>query len=114
FGQKSTGTPQRSSGNLGNAGVGGESFGEQSYNPREDYNRQDEKLGFLERNRNSETHLTNGLTSPRSKYELMAGSIVPGLMLTGINSDLPGNIVGQVSQNIFDTVTGRHLLLPQG
>ena len=35
-------------------------------------------------------------------------------MVTGINSDLPGNIIAQVSQNVFDTATGNHLLLPQG
>ena len=35
-------------------------------------------------------------------------------MLTGLNSDLPGVIVGQVSENVYDTVTGQHLLIPQG
>ena len=44
----------------------------------------------------------------------MAGSIVPGILLTGINSDLPGKLLAQVSQNVFDTVSGNHLILPQG
>lgn len=39
-----------------------------------------------------------------SPYQLMAGTIISGLLLTGLNSDLPGQILGQVSQNVFDTV----------
>lgn len=46
--------------------------------------------------------------------ELKTGAVIPGVMVTGINSDLPGNIIAQVSQNVFDTATGRKLLIPQG
>ena len=46
--------------------------------------------------------------------ELKTGAVVPGVMLTGINSDLPGNMIAQVSQNVYDTATGRNLLIPQG
>lgn len=46
--------------------------------------------------------------------ELKTGAVIPGVMVTGINSDLPGNIIAQVSQNVFDTATGRQLLIPQG
>ena len=49
-----------------------------------------------------------------SPYEVKAGTIIPGVMLTGINSDLPGQITAQVRENVFDTVTGQHLLIPQG
>jgi type IV secretion system protein VirB10 len=35
-------------------------------------------------------------------------------MVSGINSDLPGNLIAQVSQNVYDTATGRSLLTPQG
>ena len=48
------------------------------------------------------------------RFELKTGAVVPGIMVTGINSDLPGNIIAQVSQNVFDSATGNHLLLPQG
>ena len=48
------------------------------------------------------------------QFELKTGAVIPGVMVTGINSDLPGNIIAQVSQNVFDSVTGKHLLLPQG
>lgn len=48
------------------------------------------------------------------KYEVKTGAVIPGIIVTGINSDLPGNIIAQVSQSVFDSATGNHLLLPQG
>jgi type IV secretion system protein VirB10 len=47
-------------------------------------------------------------------YELKAGTIIPGIMLTGINSDLPGSVIAQVSENVWDTATGRDVLIPKG
>jgi len=58
--------------------------------------------------------LDSRLEAPRSPYELRAGFVVPGTLISGINSDLPGQIIGQVSQNVYDTATGKHLLIPQG
>ncbi|EGQ8544902.1 conjugal transfer protein TrbI [Vibrio parahaemolyticus] len=52
--------------------------------------------------------------APRSPYELRAGFVIPATLISGINSDLPGQIVAQVSQDVSDTATGRHLLIPQG
>ena len=52
--------------------------------------------------------------APRSPYELRAGAVIPATLISGINSDLPGQIVGQVSQHVYDTATGKHLLIPQG
>lgn len=49
-----------------------------------------------------------------SPYEVKAGAVIPSLMLSGINSDLPGEIIAQVSQNVFDSATGHYLLIPQG
>jgi type IV secretion system protein VirB10 len=49
-----------------------------------------------------------------SPYTLMAGSIIPSAMMTGINSDLPGELTAQVRENVYDTVTGKYLLIPQG
>ena len=46
--------------------------------------------------------------------ELKTGAVIPGAMLTGVNSDLPGNTIAQVSQDVFDSATGRNLLIPQG
>ncbi len=83
-------------------------------NPRDNENRQDDKNTFLSGKRSNDTYLGDRLHSPRSKYELMSGTIIPGVLLTGLNSDLPGQILGQVSQNVYDTVSGNYLLVPQG
>jgi type IV secretion system protein VirB10 len=47
-------------------------------------------------------------------YEIKTGTVIPGVMVSGINSDLPGSLIAQVSQNVYDTGYGRHLLIPQG
>jgi type IV secretion system protein TrbI len=52
--------------------------------------------------------------APRSPYELRAGFVVPATLISGINSELPGQIMGQVAQNVYDTATGKYLLIPQG
>jgi type IV secretion system protein VirB10 len=49
-----------------------------------------------------------------SPFELKTGTVIPGVMIGGINSDLPGQIVAQVRENVWDTATGHHLLIPQG
>ena len=49
-----------------------------------------------------------------SPYTLRAGTVIPGLLLTAINSDLPGDLVGQVSQDVYDSRTERTLLVPKG
>ncbi|MGB8528402.1 MAG: TrbI/VirB10 family protein [Rhodoplanes sp.] len=45
---------------------------------------------------------------------LLAGSIISASLITGVNSDLPGMTIAQVTENAYDTVTGDHLLIPQG
>jgi type IV secretion system protein VirB10 len=52
--------------------------------------------------------------APRSPYELRAGFVLPATLISGINSDLPGQIVAQVAQHVYDTPTGKYLLIPQG
>ena len=54
------------------------------------------------------------IEAPRTPYELRAGFVVPGMLISGINSELPGQIVAQVAQNVYDTATGKYLLIPQG
>jgi type IV secretory pathway VirB10-like protein len=54
------------------------------------------------------------LQAPTSPWQVMAGSVIAASLLTGLNSDLPGMVVAQVTENVFDTVTGRILLIPQG
>lgn len=59
-------------------------------------------------------YLTSMREPPISPYEIKTGTVIPGVMIGGINSDLPGQIVGQVRENVYDTATGHHLLIPQG
>tara|TARA_Y100000588_G_scaffold394922_1_gene518327 strand:- start:264 stop:1550 length:1287 start_codon:yes stop_codon:yes gene_type:complete len=78
-------------------------------------NQQDEKKAFLKKSDNkSDFYLDSSLQKPVSPYEVKAGTIIPALFETGINSDLPGTITARVSRNIYDTVSGNYLLIPQG
>ena len=52
--------------------------------------------------------------APRSPFELRKGTVIPGLLATAINSDIPGFVSGTVRLDVFDTVTGHHLLVPAG
>lgn len=56
----------------------------------------------------------HALNEPTSPYTLSAGTVIAASLITGINSDLPGMVSAQVTQNAYDTATGRYLLLPQG
>ncbi|HDX6311618.1 TPA: DUF5385 family protein [Campylobacter fetus subsp. venerealis] len=68
---------------------------------------------FLSKKKDS-GYLAQIKQKPFSEFELKAGWIIPAILITGINSDLPGEILAQISQNIYDTATGKHLLIPQG
>jgi type IV secretion system protein TrbI len=58
--------------------------------------------------------LPSRLRPPRSRYEVMAGAVIPAALATELNSDLPGRVIAQVTAPVFDSVTGAHLLIPQG
>lgn len=58
--------------------------------------------------------LPSQLRPPRSRYELLAGAVIPAALATELNSDLPGRVIAQVTAPVFDSVTGTHLLIPQG
>lgn len=58
--------------------------------------------------------LNSKVQAPRTAFELRAGGVIPGKMISGIQPELPGQITGQVSQNVYDTATGRYLLIPLG
>tara|TARA_R110002167_G_scaffold34751_17_gene111106 strand:+ start:1984 stop:3198 length:1215 start_codon:yes stop_codon:yes gene_type:complete len=60
------------------------------------------------------TYNGHTLTAPLSPYELKAGAIIPAVLLTGVDTSRAGPVVATVSQNVYDTVSGRHLVLPQG
>lgn len=72
------------------------------------------KRAFLDSQPNPADYLSAGRTAPVSPYEIKTGTVIPGVMVGGINSDLPGQIIGQVRENVWDTATGKYLLIPQG
>jgi type IV secretion system protein VirB10 len=59
-------------------------------------------------------YLAAPMVHPRSPYEIKAGTVLPAVLITAINSDLPGPVIAQVREHVYDTVTGDHLLVPQG
>ena len=79
-----------------------------------DQNLQGRKLAFLNQDIDPDIYNPHALQDPASPYQVMAGTIIPASLVTGINSDMPGQVIAQVTENVYDTVTGRHLLIPQG
>ncbi|ABQ35472.1 TrbI/VirB10 family protein [Bradyrhizobium sp. BTAi1] len=77
-------------------------------------NGQDRKLAFVSGPVDRRTTSPDRLTRPASPYVVQAGTVIPGALITGIRSDLPGQIEAQVTENVFDTPSGRFLLVPQG
>ena len=69
---------------------------------------------FLSRNVETDTVSTERMTPPPSPYILQAGSVIPAALITGLRSDLPGQISAQVTSNVYDSPSGRYLLIPQG
>ena len=65
-------------------------------------------------NSNASSDPTVTLHPPASPYTVMAGSVIPAVLIGGINSDLPGPVLAQVSESVFDSATGKSLLIPQG
>ena len=57
---------------------------------------------------------TGGLSAPPSPFTLQAGAIITGALITGLRSDLPGSALAQVTNDVYDSVTGSHLLIPKG
>lgn len=87
------------------AGLGGQNVDPNGQKTKEDFFNADLKeLGYL----------PNRVVPQQSLYELKRGSVIPATLITGINSDLPGRITAQVSQNVYDSATGHRLLIPQG
>ncbi|MGX1787098.1 TrbI/VirB10 family protein [Bosea sp. NPDC055332] len=75
---------------------------------------QDKQLGFLNAAIDRRTTSSDRVMAPASPYVLQAGAVISAALITGIRSDLPGQITAQVTENIYDSPTGRSLLVPQG
>ncbi|NIJ76421.1 type IV secretion system protein VirB10 [Xanthomonas campestris] len=76
-------------------------------------NRQDQKEAFQQAG-TTEARNSGNLQMPASPYQVMAGTVVAGALVTGIKSDLPGDVIATVTEPVYDTATGRFLLIPQG
>ncbi|SIQ88039.1 type IV secretion system protein VirB10 [Rhizobium sp. RU33A] len=85
-------------------GMAGEGMG--------DPNGQGQKQAFLDKARAARN--PGARLEPLGSRTLLRGSVIPALLLSGLNADLPGRLLAQVSQNVYDSATGRHLLIPQG
>lgn len=77
-------------------------------------NGQERKLAFLNAPVDRRTTSPDRLARPTSPYVLQAGAVIPAALITGLRSDLPGQISAQVTENVYDTPTGGSLLIPQG
>ena len=77
-------------------------------------NMQSQKNDFIQSARISEDYLSAELQAPRSDYEVKAGTIIPAALVTALNSNLPGEVIAAVTENVYDHVTGRYVLIPQG
>jgi len=75
---------------------------------------QDRQLAFLNAAADRRTVAPDRVAAPASPYILQAGAVIAAALITGIRSDLPGQITAQVTENIYDSPTGRILLVPQG
>jgi len=82
--------------------------------PAPDPNGQQAKLAFLEKGPDGKIYNEYTMQRPASPYQLMAGTIIAASLVTGLNSDLPGTVIAQVTEHTYDTVTGQHLLVPRG
>lgn len=77
-------------------------------------NGQDQKLAFVNAAVDRRTTSPDRVQKPASPYVVQAGSIISAALITGIRSDLPGQITAQVTEDVYDSPTGRLLLIPQG
>lgn len=80
----------------------------------DDLNKQKDKRNFFKNEEKRKIYNSGRELYSISPYEVKAGTYIPGVLISGINSDLPGNIKGQVREDVYDTVTGNHLLIPKG
>ncbi|OAI30867.1 conjugal transfer protein TraI [Methylosinus sp. R-45379] len=77
-------------------------------------NMQDRKTAFLTASTDRRTVSPDRLAKPASSYVVQAGTVIPAALITGLRSDLPGQITAQVTEAIYDSPTGKFLLIPQG
>ncbi|WP_296337116.1 TrbI/VirB10 family protein [Delftia acidovorans] len=85
----------------------------QPFDPTALQNRQDQKEGFQKAG-TAETRNSGSLQLPASPYQVMAGTVIAAALVTGIKSDLLGDVIATVTEPVYDSATGKFLLIPQG
>ncbi|MFA7667788.1 MAG: TrbI/VirB10 family protein [Burkholderiaceae bacterium] len=93
--------------------AGPDSTAAQSTDPTAAQNRQDQKEAFLQSG-STQTRNSGNLQLPASPYQVVAGTVIAAALVTGIKSDLPGDVIGTVTEPVYDSATGKYLLIPQG
>ena len=94
--------------------AGSASTAAQPADPTAVQNRQDQKEAFLSNAGSAQTRNSGSLQLPASPYQVMAGTVIAAALVTGIKSDLPGDVIATVTEPIYDTATGKFLLIPPG
>jgi type IV secretion system protein VirB10 len=94
--------------------MGSQTALEHPADPTAAQNRQEQKAAFVANAGDTATRNPASLQIPASPYQVMAGTVIPAALVTGINSDLPGQVIANVTEAVYDTATGRYLLIPQG
>lgn len=101
-----TTTPSTTTPSTTSASIGTDSYAQQ--------NMQGQKLDFLTSQPNKDIYNNNTVQYPASPYILQAGSVIPVVLQTTISTDLPGAITALVSQDVYDSISGKYLLIPRG
>lgn len=115
--QLAGGTPQIAAEEIGAVGsppAEGDANSRLALDPERDPNAQQRKVDFVGQRDDSSDLNPHVLIPPVSPWTLSAGSVIAASLITGLNSDLPGLVTAQVTENTYDSVTGRTLLIPQG
>lgn len=81
---------------------------------KKDPNGWDSKERFVAAGQGLEGYSKHFRTPQLVELEIKAGTVIPCVLINGINSDLPGNCIGQVTENIYDSATGKNVLIPKG
>ncbi|MFG0418047.1 TrbI/VirB10 family protein [Pseudomonas sp. zjy_8] len=75
---------------------------------------QERNEAFLSKSVDAQIRSSGLLQMPESPYQVIAGTVIPAALVTGIKSDLPGDVIATVTEPVYDSATGEHVLIPQG
>lgn len=112
-GQAAAATPASALDAFDPQAAGPASVAPQPADPTAVQNRQDRTEAFQTAG-TTETRNSGNLQMPTSPYQVMAGTVIAAALVTGIKSDLPGDVIGTVTEPVYDNATSHDLLIPQG